>query len=81
MGVLIMMVVFAIMIVNFNLSDTEKNEYYVLEENQENKEQIILLLERENKPYCESIYQIEYAQLFPNDKSAKVYCQNGKKIS
>lgn len=81
MGVLIMMVVFAMMIVNFILSDTGKNEYYVLEVNQENKEQIISLLEKENKPYCESIYKIEYEQLFPNDKIAKVYCRNGKKIS
>ena len=37
-------------------------------------------MKEENIKYCESIYKIEYEQLFPNDKSAKIYCRNEKDV-
>lgn len=60
--------------------DVSKHKYYVLDINTENKDKIIYLLKEENIKYCESIYKIEYEQLFPNDKSAKIYCQNEKDV-
>lgn len=60
--------------------DVSKHKYYVLDINTENKDKIIYLLKEENIKYCESIYKIEYEQLFPNDKSTKIYCQNEKDV-
>ena len=60
--------------------DVSKHKYYVLDINTENKDKIIYLLKEENIKYCESIYKIEYEQLFPNDKSAKIYCRNEKDV-
>ena len=74
-GVFVILVIVGIFSMSACFVDMGKHKYYLLEVNKENKEQIISLLEQENKPYCESIYKIEYEQLFPNDKSVKVYCK------
>ena len=69
----------SIFIITF-LTNLLKKDYYMLEVNESNISYIIGMLEFENIEYCESIYKIEYTQLFPNDKSATIYCQNGKNI-
>lgn len=63
----------------FNALD--KHKYYVVEVNDDNKENIISLLENENLKYCESIYKIEYERVFTGDIFSKIYCQNEDNIS
>lgn len=75
-GVIIIIIITIIIIVSSFFEDLSKDVYYTLDVNENNREQIISLLKQENKKYCESIYKIEYTQLFPNDKSAKIYCRN-----
>lgn len=79
-GAFAILVIVGIFSMRSCFADMGKYKYYVLEVNKENKEQIISLLEKANKPYCESIYKIEYEQLFPNDKSAKIYCKKEDNI-
>lgn len=79
-GVIILFItIFAFSVKSF-FNDASNHKYYVLDVNTENKDKIISLLKEENIKYCESIYKIEYAQLFPNDKSAKIYCRNEKDV-
>ena len=54
--------------------DLSANTFYVLELIDDNREEILSILEKENRDYCESIYKIEYKTLFPNDYSATIYC-------
>lgn len=82
--VLISIIVFGIVIsivfIKSIFKDFQTHEYYVLEIDAKNKETIISLLEKENLSYCETMYEIEYEQLFPNDKSATIYCKGGEEI-
>lgn len=80
-GVIIIIIIIIVILVKSFFEDLSKNKYYVLNVNENNREQIILLLKQEDKKYCESIYKIEYTQLFPNDKSAKIYCTNENDIT
>ncbi len=80
-GAIIMIIIIIIISVKSFFEDLSKNECYVLDVNENNREQIILLLKQENRKFCESIYKIEYTQLFPNDKSAKIYCTNENDIT
>ena len=79
-GVIILFINISVFSVKSFFNDVSKHKYYVLDVNTENKYEIISLLKEENIKYCESIYKIEYEQLFPNDKSAKIYCQNEKDV-
>ena len=81
LGVIVLFMIVAITAITFFFEDFSKTTYYVLEVNEKNKEQILSLLEQENKRSCESIYKIEYTQLFPDDKSAKIYCLDEKDIT
>lgn len=65
-----------IAIAKYFLRALSNDVYYILDVNENNRGEIISLLKQENKKYCESIYKIEYTLLFPNDKSAKIYCKN-----
>ena len=78
--VIIILIVIMISVKSF-FEDLSKDKYYVLYVNKNNKEKIISLLKQENNKYCKSIYKIEYTQLFPNDKSAKIYCSNEPDIT
>jgi len=79
-GVIILFITIFVFSVNSFFNDASNHKYYVLDVNTENKDKIISLLKEENIKYCESIYKIEYEQLFPNDKSAKIYCRNEKDV-
>lgn len=79
-GVIILFITIFVFSVKSFFNDASKHKYYVLDVNTENKDKIIFLLKEENIKYCESIYKIEYEQLFPNDKSAKIYCRNEKDV-
>ena len=61
--------------------DLSANTFYVLELIDDNREEILSILEKENRDYCESIYKIEYKALFPNDYSATIYCVNEDNIN
>lgn len=63
------------------LTEISKHQYYVLDINDDNREKIISLLNGEQFDYCESMYKIEYEQLFPDGKSAKIYCKDKDDIS
>ena len=77
-GFIILSITIFVFSIESFFNDVSKHKYYVLDINIENRDKIISLLKEENIKYCESIYKIEYEQLFPNDKSAKIYCQNEK---
>ena len=62
-------------------NDLSMHTFYVMETNFENKNEIISILKKENRKYCESMYKIEYESLFPNDYSAKIYCMDENDIS
>ena len=79
-GVIILFITIFVFSVKSFFNDASNHKYYVLDVNTENKDKIISLLKEENIKYCESIYKIEYEQLFPNDKSAKIYCRNEKDV-
>lgn len=61
--------------------------YRVLKINDENKENIIELLEQEKDnifpemKYCDSMYKIEYNDLFPDGTDYTIYCKDEKSIS
>lgn len=79
-GAVIVFILICVMSVKSFIDDLSMHKYYVLEINKENKNQVISLLKGENQKYCESIYKIEYEQLFTGDKSGKIYCQNEEDI-
>ena len=60
--------------------DLSTHKYYVLEVNELNKQEVITMLENEDKKYCESLYKIEYTTLFPNGINAKIYCNDEEDI-
>lgn len=63
------------------LNDIEKHIYYFVEINDNNKEEIITLLNDENIEYCDSIYKIEYERILTGDIISKIYCNNEENIS
>ena len=79
-GFIILSITIFVFSIESFFNDVSKHKYYVLDINIENRDKIISLLKEENIKYCESIYKIEYEQLFPNDKSAKICCQNEKDV-
>ncbi len=79
-GAIIIVLMVIIILTKSFVDNLSKNKYYILDINNDNKEQITLLLQQENREYCESMTKIEYIQLFPNDKRVKIYC-NEKDIN
>ena len=62
-------------------NDLSMHTFHVVEIDFNNKNEIISILEKENRNYCESMYKIEYESLFPNDYNVKIYCMNEDDIS
>lgn len=63
-------------------------EYRVLKITDDNREQIIKLLEQEKEHigpaemrYCDSMYKIEFTDLFPDGTDYTIYCKEEKNIS
>lgn len=54
--------------------------FHTLELTDVHKKQIISLLDKENIDYCESMYKIEYIELFPDDYSMTIYCKSEDNI-
>lgn len=54
--------------------------FHTLELTNVHKKQIISLLDKENIDYCESMYKIEYIELFPDDYSMTIYCKSEDNI-
>lgn len=84
-GAIIIFVIIGIFFVKSFFTELVKSENYVLEINNNNnnkdKDKIIELLKNENQKYCDSIYKIEYRQLFPNDQDVKIYCKDEDNIN
>lgn len=57
-----------------------REDYYVLEINNSNKETIKLFLENEKNNYCDSMYKIEYNYSFPHSSSITIYCEDSNNI-
>ena len=62
-------------------------KYYVLDVNDNNKEEVIQLFENEKEnifrteKYCDSIYKIEYYNTFAHGTDYTMYCMNEENIS
>lgn len=62
-------------------------KYYVLDVNDNNKEEVMQLFENEKEnifrteKYCDSIYKIEYYNTFPHGTDYTMYCRNEENIS
>lgn len=62
-------------------------KYYVLDVNDNNKEEVTKLIEEEKEnmfgieTYCDSIYKIEYYNGFPDVTDYTIYCENEDNIS
>lgn len=57
-----------------------KNTYYVLEVDENNIEKIVLLIQDEKQTYCDSLYKIEYYNMFPDGTSYLLYCEDEDNI-
>ncbi len=62
-------------------TEFEKHKYYIAEVNDNNKEEIISLLNNENIEYCGSIYKIEYERNFIGAIFSTIYCKSEDSIS
>lgn len=57
-----------------------KNTYYVLEVDENNIEKIVSLIQDEKQTYCDSLYKIEYYNMFPDGISYLLYCEDEDNI-
>lgn len=58
-----------------------RENYYSLDINDDNKDQIVSLLKTKNIDYCESLYKIEYIYSFPHREEVTIYCKNDKDVN
>lgn len=79
-GFIIIFIMIGMVIIKSFFTDFGKHQYHVVKVNNDNKENIISLLENENLKYCESIYKIEYERVFTGDIISKLYCQKEDNI-
>lgn len=83
-GAIIVFIIIGILSINAFFT---KKEYFVLNVNDKNKYKVIELFEKEKenifytKDYCDSIYKIEYYNLFPDGTSYTMYCKDEKNIT
>lgn len=80
-GVLILLVIIGFISTKSFFKESQKNTYYVVDVNENNKNEIISLLKNMEVEYCESMYKIEYIRGFPDDGSGKIYCNDVDNIS
>ena len=78
---IVALLIFIIAIVRIIISNLSTQYYYILNIDEQNKGKVIELLKKEKKDYCASMYKIELQQLFPDDKSGKIYCKNEENIN
>ena len=86
-GVIILFVLIFIFSINSTINDVSKKTYYVLDVTDKNKNEVIDLLEQEkenmfyNNYYCDSIYKIEYYNMFPDGTEYTIYCKEEDNIN
>ena len=80
-GILILLVIIGFISTKSFFKELQKKTYYVVDVNENNKNEIISLLKNIEVEYCESMYKIEYTRGFPDDSSGKIYCNNVDNIS
>lgn len=88
--VVILVIVFICLSVYFSFKaldeDLSKKYYYYVDINDKNKDEIISLLHEEKDNmigtnYCDSMYKIEYYNIFPNGTSYTIYCKDTDNIN
>ena len=60
--------------------DLSKNTYHILDITQDNKNEVISILEKENIDYCKSMYKIEWYHRFPHGTPITIYCKDNDNI-
>ena len=58
-----------------------RENYYSLDINDDNKDQIVSLLKTKKIDYCESLYKIEYIYSFPHREDVTICCKNDKDVN
>ena len=91
--VVIIPVIFTVLIITVSSIFTSSNikymeKFYILNVNNENKSIIINLIEQEkenisssSKLYCDSLYRIEYYNMFPDGTHYTIYCNDEENIN
>lgn len=91
--VVIIPVIFIVLIITVSSIFTSSNikymeKFYILDVNNENKSIIINLIEQEkenissnSKLYCDSLYRIEYYNMFPDGTHYTIYCNDEENIN
>mgnify|MGYP006067548713 FL=1 len=91
--VVIIPVIFTVLIITVSSIFTSSNikymeKFYILDVNNENKSIIINLIEQEkenissnSKLYCDSLYRIEYYNMFPDGTHYTIYCNDEENIN
>ena len=91
--VVIIPVIFTVLIITVLSIFTSSNikymeKFYILDVNNENKSIIINLIEQEkenisssSKLYCDSLYRIEYYNMFPDGTHYTIYCNDEENIN
>ena len=91
--VVIIPVIFIVLIITVLSIFTSSNikymeKFYILDVNNENKSIIINLIEQEkenissnSKLYCDSLYRIEYYNMFPDGTHYTIYCNDEENIN
>lgn len=86
-GVIILFILIFIFSINSTINDFSKKTYYVLDVTNKNKNEVIELLEQEkenmfyNNNYCDSMYKIEYYNMFPDGTDYTIYCKEEDNIN
>ena len=91
--VIIISVIFMVLIIIVSSIFTSSNikykkTFYILDVNNKNRSIIINLIEQEkeniasnSKLYCDSLYRIEYYNMFPDGTHYTIYCKDEENIS
>lgn len=91
--VVIIPVIFIVLIITVLSIFTSSNikymeKFYILDVNNKNKSIIINLIEQEkenissnSKLYCDSLYRIEYYNMFPDGTHYTIYCNDEENIN
>ena len=86
-------VIFIVLIITVSSIFTSSNikymeKFYILDVNNKNKSIIINLIEQEkenissnSKLYCDSLYRIEYYNMFPDGTHYTIYCNDEENIN
>lgn len=86
-GVIILFILIFMFSINSTINDFSKKTYYVLDVTNKNKNEVIELLEQEkenmfyNNNYCDSMYKIEYYNMFPDGTDYTIYCKEEDNIN